>query len=70
MKDLLRRITIEIGKNGGHPSIRGLRVRVSDVLEMLSSGMTPGQIVEDFPYLELDDLKAVQAYAAAKAAQR
>lgn len=68
MTDLLQRITIEEGKNGGRPSIRGLRMRVQDVLEMLASGLTIEQILTDFPYLEADDVRASLAYAAAQAA--
>ncbi len=64
MADLLTRITIENGKNGGRPSIRGLRVRVQDVLEMLASGMTSEQILAELPYLEPDDIRASLAYAA------
>ncbi len=43
-------ITIEPGKRGGRPCIRGMRITVYDVLEYLASGMTPEQIVHDFPY--------------------
>lgn len=66
MTDLLRRITIEPGKNGGRPSLRGLRVSVQDVLEMLAAGMTPEQILSELPYLEADDVRASLAYAAAQ----
>lgn len=68
MTELLQRITIEDGKAGGKPCIRGLRVRVQDVLEMLASGMTADQILADFPYLEPDDIRASLAYAAAQVA--
>jgi uncharacterized protein (DUF433 family) len=68
MVELLERITIEEGKLGGRPCIRGLRIRVQDVLEMLASGMTAEQILADFPYLEADDIRAVLAYAAAQVA--
>lgn len=57
-------ITIEPGKRGGKPCIRGLRITVYDVLDYLASGMTPEQIVEDFDYLTLDDIRACLAYAA------
>lgn len=57
-------ITIEPGKRGGKPSIRGLRITVQDVLEYLASGMTEQQILEDFPELTRDDLRAVYAFAA------
>jgi uncharacterized protein (DUF433 family) len=49
----------------GRPCIRGLRIRVQDVLEMLAGGMTAAEILEDYPYLEADDLRAAIAYAAA-----
>jgi uncharacterized protein (DUF433 family) len=61
---LLERITMEPGKCGGRPCIRGLRVRVTDVLGMLAEGATTQEILKDFPYLEADDIKAVLAYAA------
>jgi uncharacterized protein (DUF433 family) len=57
-------ITIEPGKRGGKPCIRGLRITVYDVLEYLASGMTPEQILEDFDYLTMDDIKACLSYAA------
>lgn len=63
MTSLLERITIEPDKMHGRPCIRGLRVRVQDVLEMLAGGMTGDQVLSDFPYLEADDLRAVLAYA-------
>ena len=68
MSELLQRITIESGKMGGKPCIRGMRVRVQDVLEMLAGGATQEQILGDFPYLERDDIRAVLAYAAAQVA--
>jgi uncharacterized protein (DUF433 family) len=68
MSDLLGRITIEAGKCGGRPCIRGMRIRVQDVLEALASGMTNDEILADYPYLELDDIRASLAYAAAQAA--
>ena len=57
-------ITIDPGRRSGQPCIRSLRVTVYDVLEYLASGMTPEQIVEDFNYLTLDDIRACLAYAA------
>ena len=64
MTALLQRITIQAGKCGGRPSLRGLRVRVQDVLEMLASGMSADEILDAFPYLELDDIRASLSYAA------
>ena len=58
------RITIESGKRGGKPCIRGLRITVYDVLEYLASGMSEEEILADFPDLELEDIKACLAYAA------
>ncbi|MCL2635268.1 MAG: DUF433 domain-containing protein [Betaproteobacteria bacterium] len=63
-QQLKQRITIEPGKRGGKPCIRGLRITVYDVLGMLSNGMSQSEIVEDFPELEVDDIRAVLAYAA------
>lgn len=57
-------IAIEPGKGGGRPCVRGLRITVYDVLDYLAAGMTPEQIVEDFDYLTLDDIRACLAYVA------
>lgn len=57
-------ITIEPGKRGGKPVIRGLRITVDDVLSYLAAGMTADQVVADFPPLTLIDIRAVLAYAA------
>ena len=60
----MNRITLESGKRGGKPCIRGLRITVYDVLSMLSEGMAQQEILDDFPELELDDILAVLAFAA------
>jgi uncharacterized protein (DUF433 family) len=60
----MTRITIEPGKRGGRPCVRGLRITVYDVLSMLSSGMTHTEILDDYPELEAADILAVLAYAA------
>jgi uncharacterized protein (DUF433 family) len=60
----ITRITADANMCGGRPCIRGLRVRVKDVLEMLASGMTTADILQDFPYLEADDISASLEYAA------
>lgn len=60
----MNRITLEPGKRGGRPCIRGLRISVYDVLSMLSNGMSADDIVEDFPELEKEDISAVLAFAA------
>ena len=57
-------ITIEPGKRGGKPCIRGLRITVYDVLDYLASGMTQDEILEDFPDLTREDIKACLAFAA------
>ena len=57
-------ITIESGKRGGKPCIRGMRITVSDVLEYLASGMTVPEILADFPYLTEEDIRACLSYAA------
>lgn len=57
-------ITIEPGKRGGKPCIRGMRITVFDVLEYLASGMTIPEILGDFPYLTEDDIRACLSYAA------
>jgi len=56
-------ITIEPGKRGGQPTIRGMRITVYDVLKMLASGMTEKKILSDFPELTKEDIKAVLSYA-------
>jgi uncharacterized protein (DUF433 family) len=58
------RITIEPGKRGGKPCIRGLRITVYDVLDYLASGMTTAEILSEFDYLTSDDIHACLAYAA------
>jgi uncharacterized protein (DUF433 family) len=62
--DILERITIDPERCGGKPCIRNMRIRVKDVLEMLGSGMTESDVLAEFPYLESDDLRAAQLYAA------
>jgi uncharacterized protein (DUF433 family) len=57
-------ITIDPNKRGGKPCVRGLRITVYEVLEYLASDMTEAQILEDFPDLTRDDLKACIAFAA------
>ena len=61
---LLARITLEPGKCGGRPCIRGKRIRVSDILELLSNGAPIEEILKDHPQLERDDVFAAMAYAA------
>ena len=62
--DYRERITIEPGKRGGKPCIRGLRITVYDVLDYLAGGMSEDEILADFPDLEREDIRAVYAFAA------
>ena len=57
-------ITIEPGKRGGKPCIRGMRITVYDVLGYLASGMTVDEVLRDFPYLTREDIQACLGYAA------
>ncbi|MCP4200142.1 MAG: DUF433 domain-containing protein [Proteobacteria bacterium] len=57
-------ITIELGKRGGKPYIRGMRITVYDILDYLTSGMNYQEILEDFPYLTQDDILACLKFAA------
>ncbi len=63
-RELLSRITRDPNICHGKPVIRGLRYPVSTLLELLASGMTPEEILQDYPDLEMDDLRAVLLYAA------
>jgi uncharacterized protein (DUF433 family) len=56
--DLLHRITIEPGKCGGGPCIRGFRIRVSDILELIAAGATRDEILADYDFLEPEDISA------------
>ncbi len=62
--DYSKHITIDPGKRGGKPCIRGLRITVSDVHDYLAGGMTEDEILRDFPDLTGEDIKAVLAFAA------
>lgn len=57
-------ITVEAGKRSGQPCIRGMRITVRDVLEYLAGGMTVDEVLEDFPELTIDDIRACLAFAA------
>jgi uncharacterized protein (DUF433 family) len=67
MSNLLERITVNPKQCGGRPCIRGMRIRVSDVLDLFASELSAVQILEEMPDLEADDLKAVLQYAARNA---
>ena len=62
--ELLKRITVEDGKCGGRPCIRGKRMRVTDVLQLLSAGASFEEILEDYSFLEREDILAAIEYAA------
>jgi uncharacterized protein (DUF433 family) len=60
----MQRITLEPGKRGGRPCIRGMRITVYDILGWLASGMSEDEILADYPELERDDIRASLAFAA------
>ena len=64
MIELLNRITINPDQCGGRPCIRGMRIRVVDILDLYAAGLSAEQILEEMPDLERDDLKAALQYAA------
>jgi uncharacterized protein (DUF433 family) len=64
MADLLDRITINPNQCGGRPCIRGMRIRVTDVLDLMAGGQSPNEILAAYPYLEADDIAACLQYAA------
>ena len=64
MPELLDRITTDPEQCGGRPCVRGMRIRVVDVLELLAAGQSPDEILADYPYLERDDIGACLQYAA------
>ena len=63
----LHRITVDPNQRGGRPCLRGLRVRVTDVLELLAAGASREKVLEDYPYLEAGDITAALEYAARQA---
>lgn len=64
--NLLERITSNPRQCGGRPCIRGMRIRVKDILDMLAGGATEKEILDDYPYLEPEDIRASLEYAAAQ----
>jgi len=66
MSDLLKRITVNPEQCGGRPCIRGMRIRVTDVLDLYAAGLNAEQILEEMPDLEADDLKAALLYTSQK----
>ena len=66
MSALLERITVDPGQCGGRPCIRGMRIRVTDVLDLYTAGLESREILEELPDLEPDDLKACLKYVSRK----
>jgi uncharacterized protein (DUF433 family) len=62
----MNRITIDPEQCGGRPCIRGMRIRVTDVLDLLANNLTPQQVLEELPDLELEDIQACLQYASRK----
>jgi len=69
-KNYLDRITIEPGKCGGRPCIRGYRLRVADVLDLLAAGASPEEILKDYDFLEPEDLLACYQFGAIQSGHR
>jgi uncharacterized protein (DUF433 family) len=63
MTQIFDRITVNPKQCGGRPCVRGMRIQVSDVLELLAEGMTPEKILEEHPDLELEDIHACLRFA-------
>lgn len=63
MAQLTERITVDPEQCGGRPCIRSMRIRVSDVLDLLAAGLTPQQVLEDLPDLEPEDIQACLRFA-------
>ena len=66
MNPLLTRITVNPQQCGGKPCVRGMRIRITDVLDLLANGLTSEQVLSEMPDLELDDIKACLVYASLK----
>ena len=60
---LAARITVDPGQCGGRPCVRGLRIRVTDVLDLLAAGLSPSQVLEELPDLEIEDISACLRFA-------
>lgn len=66
----MNRITRESGKCGGSPCIRGKRMRVTDILELLAAGASEAEILADYPFLEREDIRAALSFAAAQSSHQ
>lgn len=63
MLNLTKRITVDPEQCGGRPCVRGMRIRVTDVLDLLASGLTPEQVLQELPDLEPEDIEACLRFA-------
>ena len=63
MGELAKRITVDAERCGGRPCIRGMRIRVTDILDLLAAGLSAEQVLEELPDLELDDIRAALKFA-------
>lgn len=68
MTKLAERITVDPEQCGGRPCIRGMRIRVTDVLDLLANGLTPRQVLEELPDLEPEDIAACLRFASRRVA--
>jgi len=66
MTEVFERITVDSKQCGGRPCIRGMRIRIVDVLDLLASGLTAQQVVEELPDLELADVEAALRFASVR----
>jgi uncharacterized protein (DUF433 family) len=66
MDNLKERITVNTDQCGGRPCIRGMRIRVIDILDLLAAGLTQDQVIEELPDLEKEDIQAALKYASSK----
>ncbi|MBS1790595.1 MAG: DUF433 domain-containing protein [Acidobacteria bacterium] len=66
MSELMKRITVNPEQCGGRPCIRGMRIRVIDVLDLLAAGLTTNEVLEELPDLEAEDVQAALQYAAVR----
>jgi len=66
MKEIMERITVDPEQCGGRPCIRGMRIRVTDVLDLLASGLSVSEILEEMPALEREDIEAALRFASSR----
>lgn len=66
MAELVERITVNPGQCGGRPCVRGIRIRVIDVLDLLAAGLTQQQVLEELPDLEAEDISACLRFASSR----